>query len=255
MYQKQLEQLGLSDKEAVVYEALANQGMCQPPELVKPTKLGRTTVYAVLEALVKKDLVEKKQVAGKAHFVVTHPSNLEGLIAIQEKALVNKKETLQSLLPNLVSAYILVSNKPHVRYFEGSEGVQAVLTDSLTAQSEILEYADPEAVMTYIKKENAAYVKQRDKRKIKKKIIVIDSPFARNLFKDYYQKVTDTKYIDHEKFPFYAVMMIYDNKISYLTLTNKARLGIIIEDEQIYKMHRSLFEFTWEKAQTFGTKK
>ena len=60
MYENQLKQLGLSDKEAIVYEKLSEKGVCQPAALSKPTKLGRTTIYAVLQQMEKKGLVEEK---------------------------------------------------------------------------------------------------------------------------------------------------------------------------------------------------
>ena len=45
-------------------------------------------------------------------------------------------------------------------------------------------------------------------------------------------------------------MQIYDNKISYLTLSDKEMIGVIIEDKYIYKMHKDLFEYMWKNIST-----
>ena len=57
--------------------------------------------------------------------------------------------------------------------------------------------------------------------------------------------VTEVRYIDYKLPPFSAVMQIYDNKISYLTLKPKSMVGIIIEDEMIASMQKGLFEYNW----------
>ncbi|MFH1522228.1 MAG: hypothetical protein ABIE43_00225, partial [Patescibacteria group bacterium] len=110
---------------------------------------------------------------------------------------------------------------------------------------------DAEAVVKHIDKINQEYVKKRDKLDIKKRMILIDSPFTRNYLKNYHRETTDMRLIDYKLFPFNSVMQIYNNKISYITLSDTGKIGVIIEDKNIYQMHKSLFEFTWSKAKSF----
>ena len=116
----------------------------------------------------------------------------------------------------------------------------------------IYAYSDIEAVVKFIDKINKEYVKKREELKIKKKAILIDSPFARNYLKDYHLAITENKFIDYKLFPFNSLMQIYDNKIAYVTLSDKSKIGVIIEDKNIYQMHKSLFEFIWTHAKTFN---
>jgi len=70
--------------------------------------------------------------------------------------------------------------------------------------------------------------------------------------KDYHRDTTDTRFIDGKLYSFHAVMQIYDSKISYITLSDKSIIGVIIADQTIYQMHKSIFEYTWSTAKSFG---
>jgi hypothetical protein len=43
--------------------------------------------------------------------------------------------------------------------------------------------------------------------------------------------------------------MIYDNKISYITLDPNRNIGIIIEDPDIYKTNQAIFDYIWDGAE------
>jgi len=138
--------------------------------------------------------------------------------------------------------------KPGVQFYEGEDGVWEVLLDSLTASEEILTYADPEAIAKYIPALNAEYSTMREDQNVKKRGLVIDSPEARKFLKSYDGKVTGTKLIKgKENMPdFQTIMQIYDNKVSYITLTDEYLVGIIITDQFIANTHKYLFESLWE---------
>ena len=150
-------------------------------------------------------------------------------------------------MPDLKSKYNLILRKPGIKYYEGKEGIKKVLDDSLTSKTEIYTYADLEAIEKYIPKINKKYAKKRKELNIKKRGIVLDTLFTRNFLKNYHKQITDTKLIKQEDAPpFKTIMQIYDNKISYLTLSSESKIGVIIEDPNIYKMHKYLFEYLWK---------
>ena len=86
-----------------------------------------------------------------------------------------------------------------------------------------------------------------EERKIKKRGLIVDSPKARDFLKSYTGNVTLTKLVkSSESVQFQTVMQLYDNKVSYITLTEKYLVGIIITDEYIAKTHKYLFDSLWE---------
>lgn len=257
MYKDIFISLGLSDNESTIYEYLLKNGQSTAGEIIKKTPLKRGVAYNILSNLIKKDLVSEKKIKigkGKekvAHFIPDHPEKLREYLKNKKSQLDKVEQTLDANLPSLISDFNLISGKPGVRFFEGIEGVKKVLEDSLIAKEIIYSYADLEAVVKYINKINKEYVKKRDELGVKKRAIFIDSPFARDYLKNYHRETTFMKFINHKLYPFNSVMQIYDGKVSYITLSEASKIGIIIEDKNIYQMHKSLFEFAWLKARTW----
>ena len=251
MYEAILIQAGLEPNQATVYGVLLKIGPSTARKIALNTPFKRPLTYNILEELQDKGLVAKKEDPGKvAIFEPVHPTKLNELVEqhIQRDRQVQKQ--LETIMGQLVSSYNLISGKPGVRFFEGLEGVKRVLEDSLTSKTEIYTYADIEAINKYIADINKSYVARREKLDIKKRGIVIDTPFARNYLSNYHKTVTETKLIKSgDAPPFQTIMQIYDGKISYITLEPNKMISVIVEDRHIYEMHRYLFEFTWDKGQ------
>lgn len=258
MYKDLFTQLGLSPNEAIVYEYLLKNGTSPAGQIIKKTPLKRGVIYNALEELARKDLIiEKKNLSNSkkgankiAYFSPNHPQKLQEYVESEKLRLEKVEKTLDVSLPVILSNFNLVSGKPGVKFYEGLDGIKKVLEDSLTAKSIIYSYADLEAVVKYIDKINRSYVRKRDELRLKKKVVFIDSPFVRKYLKDYHRETTYMKFIDHKLYPFNSVMQIYDGKISYITLSGKSKIGVIIEDKNIYQMHKSVFEYVWSKAET-----
>ena len=258
LYKDLFTSLGLSQNEALVYEYLLKNGNSPAADIIKKTPLKRGVIYNALESLIKKDLIGEQRVSSGgqqgakkiSQFSPNHPQKLEAYLENEKKKIAETEKTLNANFSAILSDFNLVSGKPGVKFYEGLEGIKKVTEVSLTAKSTIYSYADIEAIEKYVSAINRDYVRKREKLNIKKRGIVIDSPFTRNFLKDYYLDITDTKFIDHKLFPFNTVMQIYDDKISYITLSEKNMIGILIEDKNISQMHKSLFEFAWLYAKS-----
>lgn len=251
MYKDIFTQIGLSANEAIVYEYLLKNGESPAGVIIKKTPLKRGVVYNTLADLIKKELVLEKAKDKIAFFSPNHPDILREFIDGQEAQIKKAKKTLEVNLPPIISSFNLVSGRPGVRYFEGIDGIKKVLADSLTASGTICAYSDIEAIVKYIDDINKDYVAKRDKLGIAKKGIVIDSPFAREYLKNYHLQTTYTRFIDYKLYPFNSVMQIYDGKISYITLSDVSKIGVIIEDQNIFQLHKSIHEYMWERAMAF----
>jgi len=239
-------EIGLTNDQATVYEALLKSGESVAKKIVQSTGLKRGLVYKILEQLTSLSLVNKRDEEGKVTvFIPAHPQKLRDILSKKEEAIRTITASAGEIIGSLSSQYNLITGKPNVQFFEGEKGIEEVLDDSLYAKSEILSYVDVEAVLKYIPKANASYVAKREKYGIKKKMIVLDTPFNRDYLKEYFRNVTDTRFLLHTNTPFKTVMQIYDNKVSYLTLSDKETIGVIIEDENIAYMHRYIFEYLW----------
>ncbi|MBA3047058.1 hypothetical protein KKC83_03015 [Patescibacteria group bacterium] len=251
MYKDIFTQIGLSANEAVVYEYLLKNGESSAGKIIKKTPLKRGVVYNALTALVKKGLASQKTKDKVAYFSPDHPEKLRDFAEQKESEFKKAKNTLEANLSGIVSDFNLVSGKPGVRYFEGINGLKIVLDDMLTAKETICTFADVEAVVKYMEKLNREHAKKREQLNIMKKIIVIDTLFARNYLKDYHPKVSEFRFIDHLKYPFNSIVEIYDGKVAYISLSTKGIISMIINDKNIYQFNKSLFKFTWNRSKAY----
>ena len=137
--------------------------------------------------------------------------------------------------------------KPGVQFYEGEEGIREVLMNSLTASGEILAYSDLDVVRKYILKLNTEYTALREEKNMQQRALLIDSPETRSFLQSYDSNVTKQKLITANEgaTAFQSTMQIYDNRVSYITLTDDYFVGIIITDTHIANTHRFLFESLW----------
>ncbi len=246
--EKILIEAGLSEEQALVYGHLLDRGPQRASALSKWLGIKRGLVYKVLEQLENMNLVEKKGGTGTvASFSPLHPSHLLDMIEARAKSILLTKETLTYSLGSLASKFNLLSGKPNVQFYEGKEGVAHVLRDSLSSTTEILTFADNEAMNKYYPDLNKENVTLRKKGGIKKRILSVDTPYIRELLKNDDKEITERRLI-HSLDKFATAMQIYDNKVTYITLDPNKAIGVIIEDKSVYEMQKMIFENMWVNA-------
>lgn len=250
-YVEQLRLAGLTNDQAVIYEALLRKGSLSAREIAKETTVPRTLGYAVLEQLLAIGLVKKDGSKKIIHFLPSHPAILQERIDAQQKQAERASTTLKASLPELSSLYNLTSGKPGIQFFEGMQGIKQVLDDSLTSKTEIYSYVDIAAVEKYIPDISRDFAKARRHRDIKKKNIGIDTPENRAEIEGYYTDVTEERLLPSLSNSFGTVMQIYDGRISYFTLGQENPIGVIITDKNIYEMHKTLFELNWNDPRAY----
>src|SRR5690606_29009364 len=165
-----LRQLGLTDGEVALYLLLLERADATPGELTKLSGLKRGDTYNKLYDLKQKGLVAEFTRNNKKHFRAEDPRKLEEYVAERDRQLHTLKAELELVLPQAVSKFTLTQNRPGVSVFEGKEGLERTLADSLGAQTEILSYVDHAAVQRYAADINRDFVRQRKRLGKKKRI-------------------------------------------------------------------------------------
>lgn len=115
---RNLEQIGLTDKQARVYLALLTLETSTAYEIAQHCEVKKPTVYVILEELREKGLVLKIPHAKKALFVAKDIS--EYLAEAR-----GKLNAVQSMLPRLQA--LGSADKPKVYYFSGIRGFQEAM--------------------------------------------------------------------------------------------------------------------------------
>jgi sugar-specific transcriptional regulator TrmB len=251
MYDELLTKAGLTKEQALIYQTLLKNGFAVASRLAGISGLKRALTYKIIQQLMDLGLVEKREDIGKvALFFPAHPGKIRELLAKKEEEIKAAEAAFTGIIGKLSSDWNLLSGKPNVQFFEGDDGVWSVLNDSLTATETVDAYSDIESIEKYIPKINKEYVEKRRKEGIKKRGLILDTPRARQLLKDYNPDITENRFISCQMTPptTQTILQIYDNKISYISLDDKMSVGTIIESPHIYSLHKYLYQCLWEIA-------
>ena len=253
MIKEILKRIGLDEKEIQVYLKLLRYGPNRASTLAYQMNLPRTTVQNILNRLEKNQVVTRSMEKNVHVFAPVHPDNLKRLIEMIRREKNSEfdrlVEDLKSVTPELTS--MMKSNKriPNVQFFQGKDAVRRVLFDTLTSKTELKDFANIDAMFQHVQSINNEYVAEREKTKITKRSLLLDTPFARQVYESgkYSSKShKGYKWINANLYPFALEMNIYDGKVSYITYVDEDFVGVIIENEHIYRMHDSMWNLLWD---------
>lgn len=245
MFEKFLEEIGLSDKEAAVYVALLQTEHDSVANIAEKAKIKRTTVYPTLESLAQKGLVSEVALDKKTHYKAEPPERLETYIGRRKIELDENSRRLKDIIPQLKSIQREGGERPVVTFFEGKEGVMNSFEDfygNLGKGGEVhLVYPRDLIDENFTKEEKARYRAMRLKNKVKSKSIYTYK--KGDLDSD---KTGDRIKIDAEKYPLLADISIYDDKVRINTLTGKLA-GVSITNSDIATTLKSLLDLIFDK--------
>lgn len=241
--------LGLTQDEASIYTVLLEGGFMPARTVATRASLGRPLTYKILDDLIIKGVVEKKDTGGKVSlFAPVHPRELEKLIEKKKTDIDNTKRALDESLGSMISKYNLFIGKPNVQFFEGLDGIMKVALDSLSSTTDICSFVDTDVLLEIYPELNKEYVSKRLKNNVKKKIISTDSSIVREIAKNDNKEFTEQRIVS-KKIHFATIVMIYDNKVSFITLDPQKHIGVIIEDPDIYNTNLAIFNYIWDGAE------
>ncbi|MBT3538569.1 hypothetical protein HOF40_04895 [Candidatus Parcubacteria bacterium] len=262
--QEIINKLGLEKTEAAVYTALLELGPSSVTEITKKAGVTRTLGYHVLEKLGWEGLVDESSGKNKKKiYVAQHPQQLVRYLNRKEKSWQKKVTQAKELLPDLVSLY-KIGDKPTVRYQEGTRGVISLFEESLESKSEIISVLDVESWKTSEFWDWAKnYNRERNKKKIKERILILDTLAGRDWVKNYKGSRTFTVYKwikpnDAIKLlQFGGELNVYDNKVMIAILEESKKMGIIIESAILANIIKAMYELVWDNAESvrFSRKK
>lgn len=240
-----LKQAGLSEEQAITYEALLDKGPQKASTLSVWTGIKRSLTYKVLEQLENMGLVEKKGGTGTvAVFYPAHPSILLDKIDRDKKNLDLAKEVVSLGIGNLSSKYNLLTGKPNIRFFEGEDSVSNITGDFPKVEKEIRQIIDISNALKEFKDETINYLNKRIKLGIHKKMILPDTEENRKYIE------SGSEMTEFRLLPKNTVIptsfQMYENKVTILTLNKEKKIGLIIEDKEIATGMQNIFDALWD---------
>lgn len=235
-----LKNLGMSEKEAQLYLACLELGTGTVIQISRKADVTRGSTYDVLEEMLEKGYVSKIHTDKHMVFSAVDPEVLK-------KRFEDRLRNFELALPELKGLFNK-SSHPKVRYFEGEEGIKRVYEDTLTATTEILNYANSQSIRTFWPDYDDDYVKLRVKKNIFLKGIAPNDDYGKDVKKLDKTCLRETRLMPAKDFQITNEINIYDNKVA-ITSFGGELIGIIIESREIADTQRGIFKMVWAFAE------
>lgn len=243
--QDTLIQAGLDPSSASIYIYLAENGEQGVPAIMAATSLSRAGAYDALNLMVAQGYVEYRKTGRNAYYKAAHPTKLLGLAEERQRETALLAKEMEGVVTQLTGAFNLGNAKPGVRFFEGQTGLRQALWDSLGTKGTIYTMTNASFTTPFAEELNQEYVAERVKRKVKKKILVF-GPATTTIAPP--NEITETKKISSALGDDIAVE-VYDDTISYLTISKETAVAFLIKNPAIAAYHRAIFEALWKQGQ------
>lgn len=247
MLEKQLESIGLNEKESKVYLALLELGQATAQEVATKANLNRATTYFIIDSLMKKGLAASFEQGKKQMFVGSDPEKLKDVLKIQEAEVKRREKELEEILPELKSVNNQIKGKPVVKYYEGKEGVKTMVSEVFDKPGETIymAYSLDNIDEYFSEEESAAWVKIRREKNIKVKSIYSSTLTTLDSDPD-----TERLKIPQDKLPITCDIAVYGNKIRLASLS-KRLIGVVIDDEELASSFRTIMKLAIEAAEKY----
>ncbi len=254
---KHLEQIGLTDKSALIYAYLLQYRGAYPVTISRATKLNRSTVYKMLMDLVEKDLIVQVEREKKLYYFIDNTNKLLHFTKQKIKTAEEQHEDAERLVPFFTDLFASDSNRPKFKFFEGTNALEQLQLEILSSEtrSEILAFSNIDFFNNQVTSESiSAFVRKKERFGLKTREILPDTLENRNYSdqtfllakKNFAPKI---RFVPSEKYPLeVAITLFGSNKIATIKPVDKGLSIVVIEDEKIYKSLKAIFELAWLQA-------
>lgn len=251
----QIEDLGLSNKEARIYVASLVLGPSGVQTIADRSGIKRVTTYVILESLVSLGLVSQSVKGKKTLFIAEDPSNLRRLLDKREQEVKDQKVSFESILPELSSLKTLPKDSPVVKFYDTAEGIRGLFAtffdnydgkdDTVHGISNLdnLHQFFPEVLEA---KGNPS--RQRNKIKSKFLYTTVRGP----IYLDGDEVMNrESRFMPPENFPFKGDFNIVGEYVIMISFVAENPLAITIRSAEMAASMRAIFDLAWAQAKNY----
>ena len=244
-----LKELGLTESEANLYTTSLTLGPSTITALADHLNMPRPNVYKVIAGLEQHGLAKFSE--RKKHtrtFMVEPPTAVLERLREKREAVANLDHTLVGAMPDLLAMYHQGETPTKVKIFQGEDQWMKLFFQVIDeAKDTVSFFGSADAFIDMISWETEKqWIKKRVKKGIHINVLLTPGKDAQTLKETDEGQMRTTRFF-HGKIPFVTGFMLYANKV--IIWQPKAPLAVLIEDEYIVEMLRSIFETLWSGSQ------
>jgi sugar-specific transcriptional regulator TrmB len=252
MHEDELQQIGLTEKEARVYVTALELGKATAQQIATKSHLKRPTTYFTIDALMNKGLMSSIHEGKKQFFMAESPERLEDVFNARQDDLKRQGEKLKALIPELKKMHPETSDAPTVRYYTGKDGVLSMIKDMLDVEQNEQIYMAYNAdlirdLLTTQEQEKIRFVRQQKNIKIRALYTSKDESLPNT-------DVSTRLRLNGVEYPLTADIAVYADKIR-LTSLEDGIVGIMIQNKHIADTLKTILRVAWESEQQKGGSK
>ncbi|MBP9691426.1 hypothetical protein KBD81_05095 [Candidatus Woesebacteria bacterium] len=243
-FRKALCSLGLTPEEVTIYLASLEQGTTTALSLARSSGIPRTTVYLLLESLIQKKLISQTDEGAKKAYI---PASPEALITLAQKKKDEMQAAITSLrfdLPQLEAVYNQSHRKPRIMYYEGLEEVSKIYEETLKADAIYLHRTSQDG-LACMGEYLTSYNERIGEHMIPTQEIVSDTPQHLAYQARYSNSRNQIRTIP-SRFSCGTDLVIYGQKIAFITYKDALPVGILIDDVEIAHFEHMRFIILWD---------
>jgi len=249
-----LQKIGLEDEEIQIYSTLLKLGVQSIQQLSKTTNINRSTCYRYAEKLKEKRLIDWIVTERGVKIQAVQP---ESLLDFYEERLNEFKEIRKdiastiNLFKNIKPAHKFNSQ---VRYYSGESGYKQMIWNTLSAEEITRSYTVFKRRYYIDSKFEEKVEAEWARRKLKDKVITYQNRFnyIKNILSSEYLNSLNIRIISSKKYYISNDLMIYNDIVSIASYDGNEVVGVEIENPEIARTQKSIFDIVWESAREVG---
>lgn len=227
---------GLNDKQAKVYLSCLELGTATIQSISRRLGIPRSSCEAILSQLQSKGFVSVHRYKSTRRYSPENPKTI-----LEQSS--RKLKNFESVIPTLSGMFLKNSPISTVRMYEGKEGIWIVLEEILKEAKVLYGFGSADALYDSIGDTFPDFRMRRIKNRIPVKIILKDTPKARQRQLLGPSELREVRLIQdaHES---KSLVFMWNNKIASFSFTNQL-VAVVIESKDIYESQMALFLTTW----------
>lgn len=245
---KLLEEIGLTQGEVRVYQALLRLGATKTGRLAHEAGVSSSKVYKILDRLQKKGLAGHVVKSGVKHFRALEPKRLLEYLDEKEQQLLEKKALVERMLPELERAQRQSESRTEATIFEGFQSVTNFFKNIL---DELKKGETYHVIGAYYGDDYSRFSKFFHLHHQKRAKLGINVKMLANY--DIKNKIVPTTKLKAEVrfLPQYLItnmeIVFYRNKV-FIAVFTKEPVGFLLESSEAVKSFQKYFDAFWKVA-------
>ncbi|EKD33299.1 MAG: hypothetical protein ACD_76C00052G0006 [uncultured bacterium] len=250
---RELEDFGLTEKEAQVYLSVLQLGAGGVKEISKDARVNRATTYLSLESLMARGLVSSIERDGKKEFAAESPERFLTVINLQKEELNTKEKYFYEILPQLLAFYNESGQKPEIRYLVGLEGLRTIQLEYERLRGPVIQIIPHDALRAVLP--DMAFLNEH-----RKEVARLQEDIRAIILTD--DKNSDPGipnepnfcFLPAKDFPNITSEIIVKRDYIFIMSYKTDIIGIIIKSKSIADTLRLVFELAWKSAKRIEEK-